>query len=253
MEKVTQNFGYSLLFGELLLKSRPFDLPGIIYLLTVLIQSLILASGGLLSVGSITIVILLLISDQGWRNGLAYMLGYVTGYALIGLSSLWIGYTVAENRSGEPGSFSSILFITLGILLLWLTQRNWRKPPVENNESSRLFAILDKITPPKAFGFGALVTVINFKNLAIFLSAVSVTLLSDLPQSQKIIIVLLIVLVFCMSVIIPVLIYVIFPRQADTVLNWIKQTLDTNRRPIGIAAPLIFGLIFLTRGIAGIL
>lgn len=222
-------------------------------MLTVLFQSLILASGGLLSVGSITIVILLLISDQGWRNGLAYMLGYVTGYTVIGLSAVWIGYTVAENRSGETGSFSSILFIALGILLLWLTQRNWRKPPAKNNESSRLFAILNKITPPKAFGFGALVTVINFKNLAIFLSAVSVALLSDLSQSQKIIVVLLVVLVFCLSVIIPVLIYVIFPRQADTVLNWIKQTLDANRRPLGIAAPLIFGIIFLIRGITEIL
>ena len=206
-----------------------------------------------MSIGSITIVILLLISDQGWRNGLAYMLGYVTGYTFIGLSAVWIGYTVAENRSGETGSFSSILFIALGILLLWLTQRNWRKPPAKNNESSRLFAILDKITPPKAFGFGALVTVINFKNLAIFLSAVSVALLSDLSQSQKIIVVLLVILVFCLSVIIPVLIYVIFPRQADTVLNWIKQTLDANRRPLGIAAPLIFGIIFLIRGIIEIL
>lgn len=222
-------------------------------MLTVLFQSIILASGGLLSIGSITIVILLLISDQGWRNGLAYMLGYVTGYTVIGLSAVWIGYTVAENRSGETGSFSSILFIALGILLLWLTQRNWRKPPAKNNESSRLFAILNKITPPKAFGFGALVTVINFKNLAIFLSAVSVALLSDLSQSQKIIVVLLVVLVFCLSVIIPVLIYVIFPRQADTVLNWIKQTLDANRRPLGIAAPLIFGIIFLIRGITEIL
>lgn len=222
-------------------------------MLTVLIQSLILASGGLLSVGSITIVILLLISDQGWRNGFAYMLGYITGYTLIGLSSLWIGYTVAENRSGEPGSFSSILFIALGILLLWLAQRNWRKPPAENNESPRFFAILDKITPPKAFGFGVLVTILNFKNLAIFLSAVSIPLLSDLPQPQKIIIVLLDVLVFCLAVIIPVLIYFIFPRQADTALNWIKQTIDSNKRPIGIAAPLIFGLIFLIRGIAGIL
>lgn len=207
----------------------------------------------MLSVGSITIVILLLISDQGWRNGLAYMLGYVSAYTLIGVSAVWVGYTVAENRSGEPGNFLSILFIALGMLLLWLTQRNWRKPPSVNNESPRLFAILDRITPPKAFGFGALVTIINFKNLAIFLSAVSVSLLSDLPQPSKIIIVLLVVLVFCTAVIVPVLIYVMFPRQADKPLNWIKQTLDTNRRPIGIGAPLIFGLIFLIRGITGIL
>ena len=221
--------------------------------MTVLIQSLLLASGGMLSIGSITIVILLLISDQGWRNGLAYTLGYVSGYTIIGVSVVWLGYSVAENRSGEPGYFSSILFITLGVLLLWLTLRNWWKPPSENKEPPRLFAILDKITPLKAFGFGALVTIINFKNLAIFLSAVSVSLLSDLPLPSKTIIVLLDVLVFCAPVILLVLIYLFFPRQADKILNWIKQTLDTHSRTIGIVAPLIFGLIFVIRGIAGIL
>jgi len=222
-------------------------------MLTVLIQSLILASGGLLSVGSITIVILLLISDRGWRNGLAYALGYVSAYSLIGVSVVWIGYRVTENRSGEPRSFSSILFIILGTLLLWLTQRNWRKPPSNDNKSPRLFAIIDKITPPKAFAFGALVTVINFKNLAIFLSAVSVSLLSDLPLPAKIVIALLDALVFCTAVLIPVLIYIAFPKQANERLNWIKQTLERHGRTIGIGAPLLFGLIFLIRGITRLL
>lgn len=222
-------------------------------MLTVLIQSLVLAAGGMLSVGSITIVILLLLSDRGWRNGLAYVLGYVGAYSLIGLAVVWVGYAAAENRSGEPGSFSSILFVLMGLLLLWLTQRNWRKPPSTNQESPRLFTMIDKISPPKAFAFGALVTVINFKNLAIFLSAVSIPLLSKLSLPAKMIIALLDALVFCTAVIIPVLIYVAFPKQANERLNWLKQTLERYGRPIGIIAPLLFGLIFLIRGITGLL
>jgi threonine/homoserine/homoserine lactone efflux protein len=212
-----------------------------------------LASGGILSVGSITIVILLLISDQGWRNGLAYMLGYVGSYTLIGVSVVWMGYTVAEINSREAGNFLPLLFITLGLLLLWLAQRNWRKPPSENNKSPRLLTILDKITPPKAFAFGALVTILNFKNLAIFLSAVSIPLVSDLPLPSKIIIVLLDVLIFCAAVIMPVLIYILFPNQADKILSRIKQALETYSRPITIWVPLFFGLIFLIRGITGVI
>ena len=222
-------------------------------MLTVLIQSLILAAGGILSVGSITIVILLLLSDQGWRNGLAYALGYVNGYGLIGIVVVWLGYTAAENRSGEPSSFSSILFMVMGLLLLWLTQRNWRKPPSTTQESPRLFTMIASISPSKAFAFGALVTVLNFKNLAIFLSAVSVPLLSDLPLYSKMMIALLDALVFCTAVLIPVLIYVAFPKQANARLNWIKQTLERYSRPIGIVAPLLFGLLFLIRGITGLL
>ena len=136
-------------------------------MLPVLLQSLILASGGILSIGSITIVILLLISDRGWWKGLAYMAGYLGAYMVIGVAVVLAGYRVTEQSAGGSSLIASLLFTILGAILLWIAQRNWRNPPAETGGSPRLFALLDDITPPKAFGFGALVTVINFKNLAI--------------------------------------------------------------------------------------
>ena len=94
-------------------------------LIPVLIESLLLASGGIVSVGSITLVILLLISDKGWRNGLGYMLGYTISYSLIGIIVVLVGFSATDNNVGEPGKFLPVLFIILGTMLLWLTQRNW--------------------------------------------------------------------------------------------------------------------------------
>ncbi|HSG45631.1 MAG TPA: GAP family protein [Anaerolineales bacterium] len=224
-------------------------------MLSVLIQSLILASGGIVSVGSITLVILLLISDKGWRNGLGYMLGYTLAYSLIGVAVVTLGFNATTNNFDEPSLFGPILFIVLGGLLLWITTRNWRKPAADpaDNTPPRLFTFVDKTTPLKAFAFGMMVSVVNFKNLAIFLSAVSVVHLSNMDLSFKIINVLLVALVFCLSVIVPVLIYVLFPKRSGEALNWIKQTLETNSRSIGIWLPLVFGLIFLIRGIEGLL
>lgn len=222
-------------------------------MLPVLLQSLVLASAGLLSMGSITIIILLLMSEKGLRNGIGYMLGYTGGYMLIGVSVILVGYTVTENGSGESGSFMPILFVVLGLLLLFLTQRNWRKPPSTNSESPRLLTIVDKITPLKAFALGAVITVINFKNLALFLTAVSIPLLSNLPLPSKIIIVLLDALVFCTAVIVPVLVYIFLPKRAGQFLNWIKHAIETHSRAIGIWLPFIFGLLFLIRGITGLL
>jgi hypothetical protein len=94
-----------------------------------------------------------------------------------------------------------------------------------------------------------MVSVINFKNLALFLTSLSVVILSDLMLAEKLIINLLVVLVFCLSVIIPVSIYLIFPRRAGNVLNSIKQFLSRNSRPIGIWLPTLFGLILLIKGV----
>ena len=155
-------------------------------MLPVLIQALVLASAGLLSVGSITLVILLLLSDRGWRNGLGYALGYASAYTLIGVSAVVLGYRSIGNKAEEPSLFLPIVLMVLGTLLLWLGLRNWRKPASEIKEEPRFFSIVDKITPPKAFGFGAMVSVVNFKNLALFLTALSVVILSDLLITEKI-------------------------------------------------------------------
>jgi threonine/homoserine/homoserine lactone efflux protein len=222
-------------------------------LFPVLLQSLLLAFSGLLSFGSITLVILLLMSDRGWRNGLGYALGYTSSYTLIGISAVLFGYRTAENNPGEPGLFLPILLVILGFLLLLLALRNWRKPVSDEQEEPRFFSILDKITPVKAFGFGALIAVINFKNLALFLTSMSVVILSNLLITEKIFITLLVVLVFCLAVIIPVAIYIVFPRGAKDILNSIKQLINRYSRPIGIWVPLIFGLILLARGFSELL
>lgn len=221
-------------------------------MLATLIQSLVLAAAGLLSVGSITLVILLLLSEQGLQKGVAYMLGYAGAYMVIGVMVTLVGYRVAAGHSGESGNVVPVVTIALGLLLVWLAQRNWRKPPSTADENPRLFALLDKITPRKALGFGALVTVVNVKNLALFLTAVSVSLVSDLPLAAKIAIVVLVALVFCASVIVPVLIYILFPRRADRVLSLVKHTIGAYRRPIGIWAPLLFGVLFLMRGMTNL-
>ena len=222
-------------------------------MLPVLIQALLLAFSGLLSVGSITLVILLLISDRGWHNGLGYALGYTSAYTVIGISVVVLGYRTTENNAGEPSLFLPILLMILGTLLLLLALRNWRKPVSEDKGEPRFFSIIDKITPIKAFGLGALVSVVNFKNLALYLTALSVVLLSDLVIIERLFITILVALVFCLSVIIPVLIYIAFPKRAKELLNGLRLFLNRNSHSIGIWAPFVFGLLLFIKGVTDLL
>lgn len=220
---------------------------------TVLVQALLLASTGLLSVGSITLVILLLLSERGWPKGLAYALGYTGAYALIGVGAVAVGYRSADGRAGEPRLFLPLLMLGLGALLLWLAWRNWRKPRSEEPEEFPFLSLVDQLTVLKAFGFGAMIAVVNFKNLALFLSALSIVILSELRLSEKLVITLLVVLLFCLAVIIPVLVYVALPGRAQLLLNAFREWLNRHNRPIGIWGPLVFGLFFLLNGLKGVL
>ena len=223
-------------------------------MISTLLQALALASVGLISPGSITLVILLLMSDKSWRNGVAFASAYLVMYSLIGIATLTLGLNAAENRFSEQSPTSSIILIGLGLLLLGITLRNWlKKPSKENNRESRFTKIVDGITPLKAFGLASLASIINFKNLAIFLSAVSVLRLSDLPLATQISFLPPVVLVFCTSVITPIAIYFLFPKQSTHYLTRIKETVSNYSRPLGITVTLILGTLFIFRGLSGLL
>ena len=213
----------------------------------VVAQAVVLASSGLLSFGSITLIILLLISDNGRRKGLGYAIGYAGSYSLIGLGVTLFGYRPAEPGDHGRGSFLPVLLLVLGSLLLILAVRNWRRPSTDG-ASPRFTRIVDKVTPLGAIGFGALVSVVNFKNLALFLSAQSVVVLSELPISRKLLISPLVALVFCLSVIVPVLISLILPRRSTSLLGSIKDTITRHSRKVGIWIPVVFGLLLILKG-----
>ncbi len=218
-----------------------------------LVQTLVFASSGLLSIGSITLVILLLISDRGWRNGLAYALGYTAAYCIIGIVAVSIGYRSVQNSGRETPLAVSILLLFLGLLLLGIAFRNKRKPMVDNPSPPRFFSLVDKLSPLKSLGFGSTVSLINFKNLALYMTALSGVILSNLLLTQKIIIALAAALTFCLSVLVPVGIYLLFPNRAGKLLNKLKNAIQKHSRSIGILAPVIFGLIFIIKGITQLL
>ena len=146
-----------------------------------------------------------------------------------------------------------VFLVIFGSVLIWLAIHNWMKPVQNEKKENRFFAMVDKITPVKAFTFGLVVTVINVKNLALFLSALSLIVQSGLPITDKLFIMVISVFVFCLSVIIPLGIYILFPHHRNDLLNGIRNRLEHYSRPISIWIPITFGSILLVMGVSSFL
>lgn len=222
----------------------------------VLSEALVPALAGVGAIGSITLVTLLLTSGSGWRNGLGYAVGYTGAYTLIGLAVVLVGNgSVAASDTGR-GRLGPTVLAVLGVVLLIVALRNARRPQPDTGDggpTGRLWRMVDGTTPVRSLGVGVLVSIINVKNLAIFLSAISVLHLSNLVLAQKLTGAVLVSLVFCLSVILPVLIRVLLPRRSQRALTWMRRALETHRRAIGIWVPLAFGALFLSNGIGELL
>lgn len=154
----------------------------------VVFEALVLASAGIGAVGSITLVTLLLTSGAGWRNGLGYAVGYTGAYTVMGLAAVLVGDDAAAGSNGGQGRLGSMVIAVLGAVLLIVAVRNARRPDADTGEDAppgRLWRMVDGATPGRSLSVGVLVSIVNVKNLAIFLSAISVLHLSNLALSEK--------------------------------------------------------------------
>ncbi len=222
-------------------------------MLTTWLQALTLATAGVLVPGSLTILLLLLLSEtRGQRNALGYALGYFSGYTLWAMLSVALGaHWLPAGGEATPPKALGWVFVALGGLLLALALRNARRPASRPAEGPpRLFTLLERVPPWGAAALGFFVTVLNFKNLGLFSSALAVVLFSDLSLPQKFVLALLVSTVFCSAVVTPALLVWLFPRPARQGLTRFKTWLTRHSRTLAVWAPLLFGLLILAKGMS---
>ncbi|MFQ5426386.1 MAG: GAP family protein, partial [Gaiellales bacterium] len=132
------------------------------------------AIGVALSPIPIVAVILMLFGSRARSNGPAFVAGWVLGLSVVGAIVLALAAAgdLTANESGESDA-SSIIKLVVGIALVLLAGRNWRKRPRKGDEPEvpRFISGIDSFTVPRSFGLAFLLSAINPKNLALALAA----------------------------------------------------------------------------------
>ncbi len=217
-------------------------------------DTLPLAVGVAVSPLPIVAIILMLFSKRAKSNGLAFVLGWMLGIVVVGGIVLALGNAANISSGGESGMTTSVLRLALGLLLLGVAVRNWRKRPKpgEDLHLPKWMAGLDALMPTKALGLGALLSGLNPKNLAFIVGASLAIIQASLSIGQTIVVFAVFVIIASCTVAGPAIFYAAGGEKAATTLDRMKVWLLANNATVMAVLCLVLGAVLLGKGISGL-
>ncbi len=188
-------------------------------------------------------LILILMSDKARRNSLAYMLGWILGIALVfTIAMLFIGGNVAAG--GDPSLWERLIFIVLGVLMVFFAWREFQKRPKEGEkaETPKWFERMSSISPLSAAGFGLFLSGLNPKNLLLTLGAGASVGMLALPGSEEALLTVIFTLAASLTIVVPTLLFLFLGDRMNKVLEAMEGFLIQNNAIITALLLLMIGL-----------
>lgn len=204
----------------------------------------------------VILVLLMLRSPHGLVKAIAFVAGATTVRLVQGVL---FGYVLgaspaAETEASGPSPVVATLLLVVGILLLITAIKSLRQEEDPDAPPPKWMTMIDSATPLKTFGLGAIFTLVAAKLWVFTLSAIGQIKDANLGSpSGDVIAFLLYVLGAEALLILPLLVYGVAPRQSASLLGGVTNWLERYNRPITIAVSSIFGVLFLWKGLAGLL
>lgn len=189
----------------------------------------------------IVAVIVMLGTPRARRNGPAFAVAWVIGLSVVMAAVLLVfggGNTSdAADTSVRWGTFG------LGVLMLWLAVRQWRKRPPKGQdvELPGWVTHVDEFTWVKSFASGVVLSAVNPKNLALTLAASGAIATSGLDGADKTLAAAAFVAIASSSVIGLVAVALVAPRATAAPLSAIRQYMARNSSVIMAVILLLLG------------
>jgi hypothetical protein len=212
------------------------------------------AIGVAISPVPIIAVILVLFSARARVNGPLFTLGWVVGVAAVSI----VVYVVADagdvSTSGGASDTSNWIKLVLGILLVLLAVRNWRKRPAPGDTpvQPKWMSAIDTLAPVKAGGLAVLLAAANPKNLALALAAGASLAQAGVSGGQAAVGLTVFVVVASLTIAVPVVFYLVGGERAAHVLDGWRVWLSEHNTAVMAVLFLVFGAVLFSQGLRGL-
>jgi threonine/homoserine/homoserine lactone efflux protein len=211
------------------------------------------AVGVAISPVPIIAVILMLGTPRARANGPAFGLGWVIGLVAVSVIVVLLASGSDDSDSGSSTAVDVIKLVFGGLFLL-LAVNQWRKRPKagETADVPKWMQSIDEFTAGKSFGFGVALSAANPKNLALTFAAAASIAQAGLSGGESAVAIAVFVIIGSITVVGPVLLYVLAQDKAAGPLGSIKEFLSEHNAVIMIVLFVVLGAKLIGNGIAGL-
>jgi threonine/homoserine/homoserine lactone efflux protein len=211
-----------------------------------------LAIGVALSPVPIVAVILMLGTPKARVNGPAFAIGWVLGLVVVNV--IVLTSASSADTSSSTSDTLDVIKLLLGVAFLFMALRQWRGRP-KSGEAPTLpkwMATIDKFNARRSFIFGALLSGVNPKNLALTLAAGASIAQAGLSTTDSVIAVAIFVVIGSLTVAGPVLFFLFGGARAAKPLASIKEFMGDHNAVIMMVVLLVLGGKLIGSGISGL-
>jgi len=204
-------------------------------------QSLSFAVGVAVSPVPIVGVVLMLGTPRARSNGLAFLLGWLAGIAVVGAIVLVAAGGAGAAENGQAADWVSVLKLILGGLLIAVAVRQWRGRPRPGEEPAlpAWMRTIDRFTAPKAGGFGILLSGVNPKNLLLIVGGAAAIAQTGASTGQQAAALAVFAVVATLGTGAPVALYLALGDRSASLLGELKDWMSRNNAAIMAVIALI--------------
>jgi hypothetical protein len=200
----------------------------------------------------IGLVVLFLSDGRGLVKALAFILGKYSVYVIWGVVSLELAGHISSTSSGGATSYAEVIFLIFGLLLLILAVRNFFGEDDPDAPPPKFMAILDKLGPVKLFGVGVVISLMQFRFIALVLVGASIIAEAKLSTTENIISVFVLALLMVWAMLIPVVVFLVLGEHREAAMKSMRTWLTRNHRMINVVVLGVFGILLLVLGLISI-
>ncbi len=200
----------------------------------------------------IGLVVLFLSDDRGLVKALAFILGKYIVYVLWGVVSLELAGHISTTGLGGKSTYSEVIFLIFGLLLLILAVRSFFGEDDPDAPPPKFMTMLDKMGPVKLFGVGVVLSLMQFRFIALVLVGATVIAEARLSTTQNLISVLWLALLMVWPMLIPVVVFLVLVECREAAMKSMRTWLTRNQRMINVVVLGVFSILLLVIGLIGI-